>query len=205
MVNDLVPNVTRESRKISDTTARQVQVIHCGCGAELIATISGSAPHPPISLQKIAINAGWRFDAKRGRHACPDCIKKERPSMAEPRTPEPKDRRKIFARLMEVYDEKNGRYCDDFTDQSVGKALGVPWAWVSEIREQNFGPAGNVEMARVKSELGQLRASLEEAMTASLDRAAKLETHLAAVDDLRKRVDALEAAQAAPRLIRSVS
>lgn len=50
------------------------------------------------------------------------------------------DRRLIFEKLNEVYvDEKTG-YVAPWTDKSLATDLGVPQAWVSQIRDENFGP-----------------------------------------------------------------
>ena len=50
------------------------------------------------------------------------------------------DRRIIFEKLNEVYlDEKQG-YASPWTDDKVSKDLGVPRAWVSNVREEMFGP-----------------------------------------------------------------
>jgi len=45
-----------------------------------------------------------------------------------------------------AYDRKNQRYTKAETDQSVAKELGIErWGWVTQVREQFFGPAGNEE------------------------------------------------------------
>lgn len=63
------------------------------------------------------------------------------------------DRRLIMIKLEEVYlDERTG-YVQPWTDQKVATDLNVPRAWVTELREQNFGPIGsNPEFARLVAE-----------------------------------------------------
>ncbi|HAY06434.1 MAG TPA: hypothetical protein DCY26_07240 [Hyphomonas sp.] len=53
------------------------------------------------------------------------------------------DRRIITDKLDEIYDEKIGRYISPWTDAAVSRDLGVPRAWVAEVREQFFGPEGS--------------------------------------------------------------
>jgi hypothetical protein len=60
--------------------------------------------------------------------------------------PTPKQSYEIFEMLQVVYDRKNQRYSKSETDQSVATALNMErWGWVTQVREQFFGPAGNEE------------------------------------------------------------
>lgn len=60
--------------------------------------------------------------------------------------PTPKQAYEIFEMLQLVYDRKNQRYQKAETDQTVAAALGIErWGWVTQVREQFFGPAGNEE------------------------------------------------------------
>ena len=60
--------------------------------------------------------------------------------------PTPKQSYEIFEMLQVVYDRKNQRYSKSETDQSVAKVLNMErWGWVTQVREQFFGPAGNEE------------------------------------------------------------
>ena len=60
--------------------------------------------------------------------------------------PTPKPAYEIFEMLQLVYDRKNQRYQKAETDQTVASALGIErWGWVTQVREQFFGPAGNEE------------------------------------------------------------
>lgn len=60
--------------------------------------------------------------------------------------PTPKQAYEIFEMLQLVYDRKNQRYQKAETDQTVASALGIErWGWVTQVREQFFGPAGNEE------------------------------------------------------------
>lgn len=60
--------------------------------------------------------------------------------------PTPKQSYDIFEMLQVAYDRKNQRYTKAETDQSIAKELGIErWGWVTQVREQFFGPDGNEE------------------------------------------------------------
>ena len=50
------------------------------------------------------------------------------------------DRQVIWNKLQDVYPKEDKGYMGEWTDGRVAKDLGVPRAWVTEIRAQNFGP-----------------------------------------------------------------
>ena len=96
------------------------------------------------------------------------------------------DRRIIFAKLNEVYvDEKVG-YSQSWSDQRVANDLSVPRAWVTEIREENFGPDGASE--EVRGVVAQARALVEETRKHIDD----IERTRQAIDDLSKRIAVIE-------------
>jgi hypothetical protein len=49
------------------------------------------------------------------------------------------DRRVIFEKLNEVYVDDRAGYTKGWTDEKVATDLGVPRAWVKQIRDENFG------------------------------------------------------------------
>lgn len=68
------------------------------------------------------------------------------PAKAEaPREMGRDERRIITDKLDDVYDDKAGRYKAPWTDAAVSRDLGVPRSWVSDVREQFFGPEGSNE------------------------------------------------------------
>ena len=56
-----------------------------------------------------------------------------------PREMRREDRRSIFAKIEEVYLDEDKGYSSGWSDAKVSQSLGVPLAWVREIREENFG------------------------------------------------------------------
>lgn len=97
---------------------------------------------------------GWAVDLGRGKHFCPECQtspqvrpQREDTEMASivtiPRQMSRDDRRIVFEKLNEVYiDEKQG-YSAPWTDEKVSVDLGVPRAWIAQVREEMFGPVGS--------------------------------------------------------------
>ena len=107
-------------------------------------------------------NLGWSF--RNHKATCPGCMKASRaaqmrflhspkgaPMPTENVTKFPplppagvkpmgkSDRRVIFIKLDEVYQDEKKGYLPGWTDQRVATDLGIPEAWVKEIREENFG------------------------------------------------------------------
>lgn len=203
MSDDPTPGVTREMRPHGD--GRKVgQIIHCDqCGGNDVAFTNKAGFLPPVALRQIFERRGWSVHPK-GKHVCPTCIEKEKPvADTAPRTPTPADRRKVYARLLEVYDTDRGRYCDEFTDQSIAKELGVPRRWVSDIREADFGPAGgNVEIERVVSAIGQMQGDAKRLGDEAMEIAAKAEKLTADAEALMKRVRGVEES-VGPRPVRA--
>ena len=124
----------------------RVQYITCNeCSNEYDVTVTHRRK-PEQALANMASRAGWQLNLKKQTVVCPDCQEKTKVSksatVSPPRQPTPADRRNIFKAIEEAYDTSNSCYCEPVTDQSIAKQLGVPWAWVADQREMNFGPAG---------------------------------------------------------------
>ncbi|PQO23101.1 hypothetical protein C2I36_09535 [Rhodobacteraceae bacterium WD3A24] len=112
---------------------------------------------------------------------------KARESDGAPRRPDRRTRRRILDELEGCYDDAAGRYAGDNTDQKVGKRLGVPWAWVAEIREDFFGDANSNEQAE---QIARRLDEAEKALTAREEEALAL---AASCEAERKRVAELKA------------
>lgn len=127
-------------------------------------------------VRKLTAN-GW--SSIRGRLRCPVCTEKRRSShpdetetaqvihmttkdstvTAPLRQPTREQRFMIIDLLKEVYDRDAGRYRKAETDQSVAETLGegILWGWVSQIREDIFGPDGNEEADMLLTDLAEWR------------------------------------------------
>lgn len=66
----------------------------------------------------------------------------------QPRKMEREDRRIILAKLNDVYIDEASGYQSPWTDRKVAEDLGVPQAWVAELRDENFGPAADNQEIR---------------------------------------------------------
>lgn len=195
MSEETMPGVVREAEEVGGRRVTLQKIVCSRCG-ERAALTPTNGFYSPDRMKKIFAARGWSV-SKKTDHTCPDCIAKEKDVMKTeaPREPKPSDNRRIFARLMEVYDEANSRYCDDWTDNAVAKELAVPRKWVEEIRAANFGPAGsNVEMERVSTAIGLLSSEAKKAEDAAMAAAAKCEELQRECKALRERLHKIEIA-----------
>ena len=183
---------------------RTAYVLHCAvCGAtDQVFQACRTDGLPAEALTSLFSRKGWRVHS-RGKHVCAACIAKEGKNVAKPREMSQKDGLQIIKALLGVYDEVNGRYCDGSTDQTVAQGLGVPRAWVEQIRERDFGPSGkNVEMDRIASELGTLAAAAKKLVDDGMALAAEGERLGVALEAERKRIDGVVMA-VGPRAVRA--
>lgn len=153
--------------------------------------------HPKAAEQRFR-NGGWIVAKKAAHGLCADCIAALRArrsqvlvlnaepaslarksgsvvDMNEKAAPPPAmgrdEKRIINMKLHEVYVDERVGYDKGWTDARVSKELGVPRAWVTDVREDLFGPVREPEAL----------APLREAQTRTEERIA----------DLRKRHEAL--------------
>lgn len=173
-----------------------VQRMLCAtCPSHLDFRNSGGRHYPEEAIFQMARHKGWEPDRK-GKHKCPNCLEEKMIKIdTTPREMTQAERRKIFREIDNCYDEKRGRYVDSETDQGIAARLAVPRKWVSDVREENFGPSGeNDELERVAALLGRIDAELRQAVDDCLAAAANAESLKTQVDDARKRLDTLRSA-----------
>jgi hypothetical protein len=70
------------------------------------------------------------------------------------------ERRIIFEKINELYVGDQVGYRDSWTDEKVAVDLGVPRAWVEDMRAEYFGPATN-ETQNFVAELASARAAVD--------------------------------------------
>lgn len=221
----LARSFTERSEKYG-SNYRVVAVVKCReCGVEDVIGIKAAAAlMPPVAIAKKFNQRGWDIGSNEHWDTCPKCIakkKQEKPALkivaktehteqvdtmikAEPpRTMGREDRRIVFEKLNGVYlDEKRG-YDTGWSDHRVAVDLGVPRAWVEQVREEMFGPVNTNldiqeflkaarDLQEIKTQISSLialRDQLENIKTAIggvnlvsvLDRIAKLEKTAAEV------------------------
>jgi hypothetical protein len=179
----------RHGRLVTEFEAGK-PVLYCvpacdDCGFETKIRVKSKRHAPPDLIAQVLRNRGWSVSP--GRQRCPNCavkritapIKPKEAAVAEvapPRTMTIDDRRKVREALYERYDEEKQSYRQSWSDRAVGAALGVPWAWVTDMRESlGFGPDRN--------EASEIRDR----------RIREIETEMAQIsDDFMARMSALE-------------
>lgn len=159
---------------------------------------------PTEAVEQYFRNHGWQVGGKARDDICPDC--KDRAAakviaMPAPKGPQPEpprdmsreDRRIIFAKLDDLYLEDKAGYVPPWTDAAVARDLGVPRAWVAEVREELFGPEGsNPEFEEYARQLGELRTehgACAAELKALQDRIGRLEAALEALTQTARRID----------------
>ncbi len=176
------------------------------CGATHDVAPTGTrAPMPAQFLEKKLRSAGWQVGKSSDHDICPDCMmkarkdKRERQNMSKhydalaksaaikaepPAQPSREDRRIIIAELESVYvDEKTG-YSALWSDQKVAEKLGVPRKWVSDVREDLFGPEGSSEGAKeLLSEAKAMRDAADEALKKAREFHAEIQAEAKRIAD----------------------
>lgn len=106
--------------------------------------------------------------------------------------PEPmskQDRRVIFAKLQDVYIDEQVGYGAGWDDEKVAVDLGVPRAWVAEVREENFGPEKSEQVAKLLEDGHKLMAEVMQEYNRSRGLADQLKDALAALTKAMLRLD----------------
>lgn len=138
--------------------------IVCGkCGAQDKATNNGARRLAVDNIAQIFRNRGWTVGGRSGRHLCPACAKRSsspKPksqmeaimpsnvSAVPPREMSRADGRLIFDKINDVYLDDGEGYSDGWSDARIAKDLGVPVAWITDVRDRHFGDAIGVEAKR---------------------------------------------------------
>jgi len=106
----------------------------------------------------------------------------------EAREPDRDDKRIIFEKLSEVYENNLTGYCAGWTDDRVGTDLNCPRAWVEAIRDEFFGPAiGAQHTNALETRYQQLEAELKEIVTKIPDIMLGMDTLRADIQKLKAR------------------
>lgn len=167
------------------------QILCSKCGAtERIVTNTWGGAMAPEKLASRFRSKGWTVGRKETHDLCPTCTAKRRGPkemkirmekqalrvvsnnpkeetvsniaviVEPPRVMSKEDRRLVFAKIEEHYLDK--AYEEGWNDKRVASDLGVPVAWVTTMRDENFGPEGlNAEQQILVDEARKLIAKLE--------------------------------------------
>lgn len=178
-------------------------VIECKCGVVAHFKQTGTTRKPPEAAEQYFRAHGWTVGPRATADRCPDCtarlskpVLKVVPMEAKPETPREmsrEDRRIIFAKVDELYlDDKTG-YAAPWTDSAVARDLGVPRAWVAQVREELFGPEGsNAEFDDFLAKAAPVIADMKNlcrSATAQLEEARRLSERVDELERIARRVE----------------
>ena len=108
------------------------------------------------------------------------------------RNPSPSDKTRIRQYLDGHFDDSNGCYLDGASDQSGGQELGVPWAWVQDLREVAYGPLReNPVLTSLRHDVTTVAAdiaALSKKITVFGEEAASLMGRVAALSAALKKI-----------------
>lgn len=161
-------------------------------------------PNEGQVIQKLTHN-GWSYI--KGSLLCPTCEQQRRDTInanikadtmtaiEEPKQPSREQKRQIVALLTEVYDTKTGCYTGGETDKTVADTIGggVMLGWVSQIREDLFGPDGNDELNDLKEEVAALTKATAEVAKKCSEEIQSALSSLREYNGLRQTLTDLEA------------
>lgn len=182
---------------IESTTGERVFAAKIECSACGVVAFHARGRHkPPIATEQHFRNGGWFVGNGPRADKCPDCQKPKKPDLkvvkmeaakAEPpREMSREDRRIVFAKIDELYLEEKTGYQPPWTDAAVARDLGVPRAWVSQVRDELFGPEGsNAEFDDFLKQAAPIIADLKNLQKS-------VSTQLESVRAICSRVDELE-------------
>jgi predicted transcriptional regulator len=104
-------------------------------------------------------------------------------------------RRNIWREIDANYRDDGAGYIGTVTDHSIAEKLKVPRAWVSNIREQDFGPEGSNEaLQEIGRELSKIAKLVVEVTDDAMNAAARAETLSGTIKDVERRLREVERA-----------
>jgi hypothetical protein len=110
------------------------------------------------------------------------------PENPPPRQMDTDERRIIFGKIDENWAGKEEGYRTPWTDQAIARELGIPLAWVVEVRSQFFGEV------RDNQEVREILARIESASFDARKLIEDAKDHVKTAQELNKRTNALHAA-----------
>jgi hypothetical protein len=166
---------------------------------------TGANRKPPVAAIQHFQNKGWVVGNGPRKDFCPlhaspakrkgSTVMANTPassSAEKPREMTREDRRIVHDKLDEVYGKD--AYKAPWTDAAVAKDLGVPRDWVSQTREDFFGPAAsNPLFDEMLAGMAQIETAFKDYADLCANAAIAAEAHKIAHADLCKQMDAYRA------------
>jgi ribosome-binding protein aMBF1 (putative translation factor) len=183
---------------------RNYQIVKCSeCEAfENMPVTSRTAMPPEVIVKKMQAR-GWVMSQRRRNDLCPKCAAKkaarpkvtriadyiaelpkpkEQPMQIEqPRKPTRDEKRLIVLAIEDHYDDKVRSYAAGWSDEKIAADLNVPRKWVSDLREEFYGPVVDAELAELERKVKSLTVDLEAAT-------AVIEAIRKSLHDLKERI-----------------
>lgn len=161
-----------------------VQVLKCtrkGCRSRFRT----SKPTTPDAVVHKAREKGWNINLANKTAVCP-----EHRDESKPREMSKDQKRAIWREIDENYERD--RYVPGVTDKSIGEKLKFPWAWVKQVREEDFGPAGvDPEIAKLQTQIDDLEKRTVELENNALKTAEEAEKLNLLIPELKAQLHAL--------------
>ena len=176
----------------------RARCMHCGKKEEILANGSrGRGADDDVIERDITHKfekIGWKIGKNLHSNVCPEhrekiMEKKIIPSdkvvlmssaaIPAPRGPTRDEKRIIFQKVDEMYVGETVGYSKGWSDERVAKDLNVPIAWVSAIREENFGPDIDEVSVAIMKEAKSLIEEVRETVRSLNARADEIEKAIA--------------------------
>lgn len=187
--------IERIERDGNPITAAKIEC--CECGAiEYSTTRAGLSPK---AHEQHFRNNGWIVGNGPRRDKCPSCEKKaKRPDLkvveteSKPREMTRDERLIIMDKVRDVHD--GDRYGAGWSDKKVADDLGVPKAWVEDIRGNVLMFAGghNAEYEAFMAEMAPLvtdAKNLVNSARVQLEKVTALESRISEIERIGRRVE----------------
>jgi len=183
-----------------DGSVNAAKIECCECEAVAYSVMAKAGLNPKAHEQYFR-NHGWFIGNGPRRDKCPACQKKGKPALKVVKAEEPTKLREmtrderliIMDKIRDVHD--GDRYGSGWSDKKVAEDLGVPWAWVADIRENvlmfqgahdeifdAFTEMAAPVIADMKNMANSIRVQLENSKAIE----ARLSSVMAKIDELER-------------------
>lgn len=195
------------NRTSGSTTGRiKQQATGCGkkgCKKRLTLAMNDGTPKSLKQFKAAAAQKRWAFDEATDQFYCPHHHPDHPPDhtpenpvqktmSTEPRQMDKMQRRTIFREIDDSYDDKALCYCSGITDKTIADKLRVPWAWVAEVRDENFGPAGpDPKLKELVAKIEMAEQKAQEAFDSAMGAAERADGAVAEAKALKGQLLAL--------------
>lgn len=169
----------------------------CDCGAKAYSV--SKAGLSPVAHEQYFRNHGWTVGNGPRRDKCQSCQKKGKPELKVVKAEEPPKPREmtrderliIMDKIRDVHD--GDRYGAGWSDKKLAEDLGVPKAWVEDIRENVLMFAGghNAEYEAFMADLAPLAADAKSLVNSARVQLQDAKEKLEKVEAVDRKLDEL--------------